>query len=73
MRINDTYDLMAYADNLLTEIEGGKLSNTTARVRVQVIKAMIDVKKVEIAAAALGRDFGPVALAKRPRQIQQAA
>jgi hypothetical protein len=72
MKCTDTYAMREYLDRLMTEIEEGKLSNSSARVRVQIAKAMIDTVKVEIAAAALGRAFGAVSLARPERQLKVA-
>lgn len=58
----NTANLRANLHQLLQDVEAGAISNTAARVRVTVAKALIDTIKVEIAAAALGTEFSPLPL-----------
>lgn len=65
MKYRDTGEMRQYLDDLLTEIHEGKISNASARVRVQVAKAMLDTVKIEIAALAIGQPLQTVSLEKR--------
>lgn len=68
-----TADLRDGLRKLLDDLEGGRVSNSNARARVTIAKAILDTVKIELAAASLGMDFGPVALAKQqPRQLKVA-
>lgn len=59
---NNTADLRSGLRDLLIAHEKGEVTNTTARVRVNIVKAIIDTVKVEIAAASLGGEFEALAL-----------
>jgi hypothetical protein len=69
VKYRNTEELRYYLDDLLADIESGKLTNGQARIRLMAAKATLDTIKVEIAAAALGRPFENVSFTKSdPKQ-----
>ncbi len=59
---HDTAELREGLRKLLVDLEAGKVSNSAARARVTIAKAILDTVKVELAAAALGMEFHPIPL-----------
>lgn len=58
----DTSELRDGLIALLADLESGNVSNSAARARVTIAKAILDTVKVEIAAASLGMAINPVSL-----------
>lgn len=67
-----TEDLRHAMNKLYQDLEKGKVTNSAARTRVYIAKAMIDTIKVEIAAANLGKDFTAVGF-NNPKVIDASA
>lgn len=64
---NSTADLRNGLRKLLSDLETGAVSNSAARARVTIAKAILDTVKIELAAAALGTEFQPLSLTERKR------
>ena len=60
MMFKTTADLREAMNKLYADVESGRVTNTAARMKVQVAKVMLDTIKVEIGAAALGKQFSAV-------------
>lgn len=55
-----TSDLRNTLNQLYSDLQGNKVSNSSARARVQIAKTILDTLKIEIAAANLGKQFSAV-------------
>lgn len=69
--IKSTEDLRGKLIAIFEEIEAGKISNTTARVKVAAAKAILDTVKIEIAAAQLGKQFSSVSFSDNGEVIEK--
>ncbi len=63
-----TEDLRNAMVKLYDDIEAGKVTNSQARTRAYVAKTIVDTLKVEITAAALGKNIDALAFTQSERQ-----
>jgi hypothetical protein len=75
MKTRDTSEMCDALDQLLEDFVAGKITNSHARIHLGVLRTKLEVKKVEIAACALGKMLAPVSfVSKRTlREIEQKA